>query len=129
MSFVVERPAVRVHVVDAATGSYLKRPGYKSAGLQFLERQEQQRMLDAPGHETMTTVYQPHEHGTMAAAPTILSHIPPVQTQASLLLVHDTVNHCLLLSNTSGILNSKPSAVYTSNMHTVWEDTWDNSVV
>lgn len=82
MSFVVERPAVRVHVVDAATGSYLKRPGHKSAGLHFLEPQEQQRMLEAPGHDTMTTVYQQHEQGTMQASPTILSHVPAIQTQA-----------------------------------------------
>lgn len=82
MSFVVDAPTVRVHVVDAATGSYLKRCGHKSSGLHFLERQEQQHMLEAPGHETMTTVYQQHEHGAMAASPAILSHVPPIQTQA-----------------------------------------------
>lgn len=82
MSFVVERPVVRVHVVDAATGSYVKRPGHSAAGLHLLERQEQQRMLDSPGHETMTTVYQQQEHGLMATSPAILSHVPPIQTQA-----------------------------------------------
>jgi hypothetical protein len=85
MSFVVERPVVRVHVVDGATGSYVKRTGHKSTGLRFLQRQEQQRMLDAPGHEIMTTVYQQREQGTMAAVPAILSHVPPVQTQVHML--------------------------------------------
>ena len=82
MSFVVDAPIVRVHVVDADTGSYLKRTDHTSTGLRFLERQEQQSMLEAPGHETMTTVYQWHAHGAMEASPSILSHVPPIQTQA-----------------------------------------------
>lgn len=77
MGKLVERPVLRVHVVDAVTGDYLRRPGMEP-GL-FPTSQQQQAMLNQPGHETMTTVYDDN----LEAFTAILSYVPAIQTQES----------------------------------------------
>lgn len=76
VSDLVERPVLRVHVVDAVTGAYLRRPGMEPD--RFPSEQQQQAMLDAPGHDTMTTVYNNH----LEAFTAVLSYVPATQTQA-----------------------------------------------
>eukprot|EP00892_Ulva_mutabilis_P004258 jgi/Ulvmu1/2203/UM013_0049.1 len=74
-SKLVERPILRVHVVDAVTGDYLQRPGMSVA--RFPSERQQQDMLDSPGHDTMTTVYNEN----LEAFTAVLSHVPATQTQ------------------------------------------------
>lgn len=81
MGELVERPVLRVHVVDAVTGDYLRRPGM--APDCFPTPEQQQAMLNQPGHDTMTTVYDDN----LEAFTAVLSYVPAIQTQASAPLV------------------------------------------
>lgn len=76
MSKLADRPVLRVHVVDAVTGDYLPRPGMAQGC--FPTRSQQQALLNQPGHDTMTTLYDDN----LEAFTTVLSHVPAVQTQA-----------------------------------------------